>query len=366
MISLPPFIKEHKVKTGLLFLLLIDTISLPFINNSLPALALMVNLTLAALVIFFKKTRVISFFKEHKALSGLLMLVTLTALSIPFMRNASIEKEASSTGQEEISQVGEKESNRVVQMDARTSSKKNDDNSRIELVWAESNIDFFYGGIDVDNYILFKDGTVYKNCTTPLDNLQVNISKKQQPKQWTEWRKRRFSGYEILNRKKNTWEKLLNEKAVTSLEPIKARSGEKLNAKYTSAGGGNIGGSSSFKNSITFKPDGRFEMARFSMRNNDAFGGTGGGKYDAPLVSSANVSDKRGSSDTSSIMGKSVGGFSTDKRKDGSKNTGTYHLDDYTITLKHDNGFEHTELFFFMNPEKKSIMYKSDLFWIPK
>ena len=361
MISLPPFIKGHKIKTALLFLLLIDTISLFFVKNAAPLLTLIINLFLVVLVISFKKERAIPFFKEHKVISGLLVLLILNVLSIPFMRNASIEKEAPLPEEKQMSQISNKESDKVLQNDVRAPSNKNNNSSKIVLVWAESNIDHFYGGIDVENYVLFEDGTVYKNCTVPLDKLQVNISKKQQPKQWTEWRKRGSSGYEILNRKKNTWEKLLDEEAVTSLEAIKASPGEKLNVKYISAGGSSIGGSSSFKNSIIFKPNGRFEMARFSMRSM----GEGGGKYDAPLVSTVNTSDKRGSSDTSSLIEKNIGGGSTNKRKDGSKNTGTYHLDGYTITLKHDNGFEHTELFYFMNPEKKSIMYKSDSFWIP-
>lgn len=354
------FIKEHKIKSGLLFLVVIDTLLSPFGSPILAVIA--INIILSLIIILFNKERAVSFVKAHKVISGLVSLFIIITLSAPFFNHSSTEREITITKETQTSQ-----SPKVAIHTPLSPSEKPDivDNPEVVVLWAESQIDHFYGGIDVDNYLLFKDGTAYKNITVPLQNFHVAKSRKQEQKKWTTWKKSSFSNYKVLDRKRNIWKMLGNkDDAVTTIEAIKANSDEKLNAKYISAGGSTLGGT--FKNSITLKPDGRFEMARFSMRNNQNIGG---GDSGTPLISSVYVSDKRGSTSNTSTSGElsdrtSVGGGTSSKKKNGSKNTGTYYLDGYTITLSHDNGFEHTELFFFMNRDKKSFMYKSDLFWI--
>jgi hypothetical protein len=60
--------------------------------------------------------------------------------------------------------------------------------SDIELVWGFSDIDVIWGGVDVDTYLLFTDGSAYKDCAIPPDELNVSALKSQQPKKWTHWR----------------------------------------------------------------------------------------------------------------------------------------------------------------------------------
>lgn len=62
--------------------------------------------------------------------------------------------------------------------------------------------------------------------------------------------------------------------------------------------------------------------------------------------------------------GKHVGGGTATTAKDGSKNTGNYILNEFSITLKHDDDYEHTELFYFEDSDKKSFIYKNDRYWI--
>jgi len=246
-----------------------------------------------------------------------------------------------------------KEKRLAIEKSIRTAPGKGVNLSSVAAIWVDSGIDVLWGGIRVDSYILFKNGTAYDGCEIPPNELLVNKSKKLQPKKWTKWRKS-GSGYQILYRKKGTWKKLEGNRA------IKTRTNEKLNKKYITTGGSQTAGS--WKNTITFKPDGRFEMSNFSMNGNKMLGGGTTG----PSVTVVHKSDKEGTSGTTVVSGGDLGGGTSTKKKDGSKNTGTYYLNGYTITLKHDNGYEHTELFFFDNTDKRSFIYKDERFWIQK
>ncbi|MCF6349388.1 MAG: hypothetical protein L3J20_14030 [Flavobacteriaceae bacterium] len=222
--------------------------------------------------------------------------------------------------------------------------------SETETVWIHSWLNVILGGISVDTYLLLKDGAVYDGLKIPPNELNVKMSKELQTKKWTKW-KRSGSGYQVFNKKKGTWEKLEGNKA------NKTRAGEKLNVKYITASGSQMFGS--HRSWITFKPNGRFELENLSIMSSPD-GSIG------PSLTIVQKSDKTGTSGTTVVIGTNVGGGTSSKKKDGSKNTGTYHLNGYTITLKHDNGYDHTELFFFDESDKKSFIYKDDRFWIPK
>jgi hypothetical protein len=200
------------------------------------------------------------------------------------------------------------------------------------------------------------------NCEIPPTELDVQQSRQLQVAgdvykrgKWSEWRKA-GSGYEI--KRKGSWKKL---------EGIKALTGNKnqvLNSKYTTAGGSQVKGS--WKNSITFKPDGRFEMSNFSMKDNSMIGGGD----TSPLISKVYNSDKRGSKSSISVAGDfekniDIGGGVSDEKRNGSKNTGSYMIDDYRIILKHDNGWVHSELFYFYK-DKGYFVYKDAFYSVPK
>jgi len=232
----------------------------------------------------------------------------------------------------------------------RTASGKGAKPSNIAAVMIDSGLDVLVGGFYNDTYILFKDGTAYVNCKIPPNELLVSKSKELQPEKWTKWRKS-GAGYQIFNKKKGIWKKL------DAIKAIKVRNGERLNNKYISAGGSQMYGS--HRSWITFKPNGRFELKNISMMSSPS-GSIG------PSTTTVHKSDKSGTTGTTVVSGTNVGGGATSKKKDGSKNTGTYHLNGYTITLKHDNGYEHTELFFFYKANKKTFIYRDERFWVDK
>jgi hypothetical protein len=230
--------------------------------------------------------------------------------------------------------------------------------SDIELVWVFSDIDVIWGGIDVDTYLLFKDGSAYKDCTIPPDELNVSASKSQQPKKWTQWRNN-GDKYQIWNKSKQTWMNLRGEPAVVM------NSGTRLSGKYLNAGGSQYSGS--WKKHIIFHDDGSFEMSSFSMNSNSMMGGgqAGPGGEVAPLVTVLSSSDKQGTSGSSSVIGANVGGGSRSQHRDGSKNTGRYEINEYSITLYHDNGWKHTELFFYEKRRGEfNLVYGNDLYWL--
>jgi hypothetical protein len=234
----------------------------------------------------------------------------------------------------------------------RVAPGKGADLDDIEVVWVYSGIDVIRGGMDVDVHLLFEDGTAYKDCLIPPDELDIKASRRLEPHKWTVWRKH-WGTYQMKNKKKNAWYDLKGAPGV------KAPEGAQLNGKYLSAGGSaNFG---SWKRYISFYDNGRFDLSSFSMQSNSSMGGG----MSMPLITSVNSSDKTGTSGATSVIGSNVGGGSSSKRQNGSKNTGTYQVNDYSITLVHDNGWRHTELFLLEKRKKNNnIVYRNDLYWL--
>jgi hypothetical protein len=248
-----------------------------------------------------------------------------------------------------------KEKRLAIKRAIRTTPGKGVKTAEIQAIWVDSWLNVIAGGISVNTYLLLKDGSVYTDLEIPVNELSVTQSKKLQPKKWTKWKKT-SSGYQVFNNtmasqdnKKGVWKKLDGNKT------LKPKLGEKLNATYLTASGSQTLGS--HRSWITFKPNGRFELKNISMMSSPD-GSMG------PSTRSIHESDKEGTSSTTVISGKDVGGGTTSKKKDGSKNTGTYSIKGNTITLKHDNGYEHTELFFFDKTNKKSFILENERYWV--
>jgi hypothetical protein len=229
----------------------------------------------------------------------------------------------------------------------------------IELVWVYSDFDLIWGGIDVDTYLLFKDGTVYKDCAIPPDELNVEASKLLEPEKWSSWRNN-WGTYQIKNKKKDQWVELKGAPG------NKAPKGTELTGRYMNGGGSQFRGS--WKKHITFLEGGRFELSSSFMRSNSEMGGgdrSPGGDQLTPLVTVMGSSDKHGSSSSGAVVGDHVGGGSSSVKKDGSKNSGTYEVNNYTITLKHDNGWNHTELFLYEDQDDENgVVYGNELYVI--
>jgi hypothetical protein len=234
----------------------------------------------------------------------------------------------------------------------RVAPDKGADLDDIELVWVYSRADVIRGGFDVDTLLLFEDGTAYKECLIPPNELDIDVSKRLEPDKWTEWRKH-WGTYQMKNKEDGNWYDLEGGPG------IKAPEGTQLSGKYLSAHGSPTFGAS--KHHIIFNDNGRFEMSSFSISSNSS---SGGGMW-TPYVGSAIISDKSGTSAATTVAGGNVGGGVSSARKDGSKNTGNYEVHDYTITLLHDNGWRHTELLLMLEEKKNSdFIYINDDYWL--
>ncbi|MEJ2619792.1 MAG: hypothetical protein P8163_05910, partial [Candidatus Thiodiazotropha sp.] len=231
--------------------------------------------------------------------------------------------------------------------------------SDIDQVWVYSRIDLIWGGIDLDTYLLLKDGTAYKNCVIPPDELNIEISKQLEPKKWSRWRKH-FGTYQIRDEKKSEWIDLKGGPGGMVTDA------SQLVGKYINAGGSEFRGS--WKKTITFLENQRFELSSFFMNDNSVLGGgdrAPGGEALIPLVGVVGSSDKYGSSGASSVIGDNIAGGGSSSKKDGSKNTGKFQVSNYTITMEHDNGLKLNKLFLYENlGDKKSIVLGNRLYYL--
>ncbi|PID71223.1 MAG: hypothetical protein CR985_00865 [Flavobacteriales bacterium] len=255
----------------------------------------------------------------------------------------------------ELSKMSGKKRRQYVRKNIRTKPNQGVKLSSIETVLVDIEYNTMRGKVTSYTYLLFKDGTVYGDCTTPIRDLNVKTSKKleQASSKWTRWKKQ-GGKYYFQNTKTKKW--VLKKNLERALP---GKKGLRLNNTYwTFSGNHFFGTSTSHKGYYKFMPNGRFEISSFTMRGGD-MGGTG------PYTGTVSKSDKKGSEGTTVVSGDNVGGGVSSKRNDGSKNTGNYYIDGYTIEFHHDNGWVHRELFHFPEEHGKTYIHINDeVYWI--
>ena len=186
------------------------------------------------------------------------------------------------------------------------------DDEQIEVVWLDLVPDLYYGGLEIEVSVLFKDGTVYLNCTTPINDLDVARSRELQPEQWSRWRDSETgSGMEIQAGTRQQWRKLEGWQA------RKAGSEASLDGTFTMKGGSERAGS--FSEGVRLTPDGRFELSSFSMH--------GAAGDDMPSVTTATASDKTGTRSSTSISTDAMAGSDQRQTDNGDAMTGHYRVD---------------------------------------
>ncbi|MEJ2609119.1 MAG: hypothetical protein P8179_03315 [Candidatus Thiodiazotropha sp.] len=267
---------------------------------------------------------------------------------------AKNKRDTSSTNN--IQKVTPKSDRKAIEAAIRVAPGEGVELSDIEVVWVYSRIDLIWGGIDVDTYLLLKDGSVYRDCKIPPNELNVTTSKHLQPKKWSVWRTS-WGDYQIKE-KDGSWKDLKGGPAGV------AHTGSKIAGKYVNAGGSQYRGS--WKRTITFFEDGTFELSSFAMNDNSGMGGGENiGDYEvAPLITVVSNSDKSGTSGATSVIGTSISGGGSSKNSDGSKNKGHYQISDYAITMVHNNGWKHTELFIYEDTkDTHSFVYGNDMYY---
>jgi len=163
------------------------------------------------------------------------------------------------------------------------------------------------------------------------------------------WRKGVSGKFEKLVSSGN-WQVLSGDKC------IKGNVSETVNGRYgMHSGSSNFGSTSSY---VSLSKNSHFELSTNSLRSSD-----GQSPYTVSMASSSN---KDGTNSVVTTSGPNVAGGSSVSKKDGSRNTGTYRIDGYTIELRHDNGWVRRELFCFYKPDRSSIVIDGEYYWISR
>jgi hypothetical protein len=169
------------------------------------------------------------------------------------------------------------------------------------------------GGITIEYrpYLMFKDGTVYKNLDTRPDKLDVTQSKQAEPKEWGTWKKQ---GDEIIIQwpgDEDTWEKK------TWFVTVAAGKGEQIGGTYRSLSG----------------------LSNVQL----------GGDFTAISASSISFDGEKFTYESTS-----GGGNSSVTAYGSQTKAGTYKLDGHTIEMKFNNGLTEKKFFYFY-PDSKTV-----------
>ncbi|MFM2423533.1 MAG: hypothetical protein RL291_2063 [Pseudomonadota bacterium] len=208
------------------------------------------------------------------------------------------------------------------------------------------------------NYLFLRDGTAYKDLRCPPDQLDVEASRKQEPRHWGRWRKR-GSKYEVqFPRADGT----LNDWVAPTMATvgIPGREGERLAGRFATASAYDIPGGAgrvSFQG-ITFTRDGRFESDFMNVAS--ASSGSGSDR----VVTGAVATDERSSV---SVSGPSLGGGSTTRANSAKADrAGRYEINGYTLILRYDNGSVERLPFYYVFDNKRGIFFRGAVYMLPK
>lgn len=188
-----------------------------------------------------------------------------------------------------------------------------------------------------DVRFLLRDGSVYRRTEMPPDQLHVAASRQLEPQQWGRWRAA-GSGYEMQPQdddgRPGAWEAEKHH----AVRPWPADT--KLDGRYSrgSFHGSLVLGGMSFRNSMRFTRDGRFERSSSSLGTS----GTMAATLNGTMIGSSSQADGSGSSSTgggtvSGPLG-TAGAVSARKADDGASRRGRYRLSGYVLTLDFDDG----------------------------
>ncbi len=181
-------------------------------------------------------------------------------------------------------------------------------------------------------FVLLKDGSAYDGFKLPIEDLDVAVSRRQEPQNWGRWR-RQGNSYAIA------WPFEPNTFSVPRGNPVAASPrGTTLQGRFVGASSYTLpgGGVGTWSNSVvTLTKSGTFSIER---SGGAAVSGGGGDSSTVTVYDDESVS----SSTNSSVM---AGGGRT-RRPDQGDTRGTYRIDGYGIELRFENGTVERRPFF--------------------
>jgi len=215
--------------------------------------------------------------------------------------------------------------------------------------------------------LLLKDGTGYRDPFPP-DELNVKVSRQLEPGRWFQWRKPLFgNGYEMRANDDKEWRPLPKG---WFAQP--ARPGERFDGFYSNYAvyGSWTTGTSTSKSSWYFKKDGTFETSHSAGSVSGALLESNGS-----VVGSSSHANARGSSTTTSIVGKVsdkpnarpvIAGGITRRADDGASRRGRYRLGGWVLEVERDDGSAGRYFVSFQSDKRDSINIGDAQYRIPK
>ncbi len=196
-------------------------------------------------------------------------------------------------------------------------------------------------------YLLMRDGRVMDGLPVPPNELDLAMTRSQEPDRWGYWR-RNDGKYEFA------WPSRPNDynapKGFQTIgQPIAKDSKLEANFKGASSWGmvGGMGGANFW--GVRFSPKGRFEKWKHGIS------GTGTPAFEGQTTVGTAYDDKGA---TTAVSGPNIGGGTTVKFNNADAGRmGWYEFDGYTLTLKFDNG-KVTRMATFLSADKKSLWFE--------
>jgi hypothetical protein len=181
-------------------------------------------------------------------------------------------------------------------------------------------------------FLLLKDGTAYKKLVFPPDELNLEVSRRLEGREWTQWRNR--GGVIEIRLSNGEWE----DKEGWVAKPVRGE--KRLNGSFTSysMSGNMFTGSSSSQRTWTFSRDGRFETSVYATFGSGTLQEAGGNTNVTTSRSSASGSATASSSSSSFPGGARVGAGSGSTRGRDLALSGAYNIKGWVLEVQRDNG----------------------------
>ncbi|GGJ18964.1 hypothetical protein [Deinococcus roseus] len=207
--------------------------------------------------------------------------------------------------------------------------------------------------------LVLKDGTAYTGLRVPPEDLDIQASRKNEPKNWTRWKK---NGKNILLQEGQKWNDIGSFKVVPAQKNEKLQDSFKNIASSYQAG---LGGTT-WTTYYLFDGKGKFEISNSTLSSTGIIQANNGFSSSA-----SSTSDKDG---TQSTVGTAGGGdgmgggpaavvTTQNQSKQGNpEKAGTYTLNGYTLQLKLGNGKVVRKLFFFFDSKKEDVWIEDTLY----
>lgn len=207
------------------------------------------------------------------------------------------------------------------------------------------------GGMEMQDrvYLLLKDGSVHDGLPVPPQDLDVPLSRRQEPQKWGRWR-REGAGYAIAWPDKPG--AYIPVQQAREMQP--ARRGATLQGQWQRASSYAIpGGAAAWSTrQIRLQDDGRFQKSQW--------GGAGASGAPGTEVVTGMVFDDKGSVSSTSAPGVAIG-VRRDAPERGDR-SGRYELDGYLLVLSYDNGSVVRQPFF-TNAQRSEVWFEGALLW---